>query len=139
MTGDRSALNDLTIASASRALREKQFSSVELVTWALDRLDETEGELNAYITHDRQRALLEARRADKALTSGDPPPLTGIPLAIKDTILAKGYRATAGSKILEHYDAPYDATAVETIATDFEAGYSMKNVFAAVAAYCTAE
>ena len=71
--------------------------------------------LNAYLTVTADLALEQARRADERIKTGTASPLTGIPLAIKDVICVKGIPATAGSRILEGYVPPYNATVIERL------------------------
>ena len=105
-----SALTDLTIDEAGRRLRAGELSSTELTRAALERIERTEPALHAFITVTPELALAQARAADARLAAGSAPALCGIPLAIKDVILTKGVRTTAGSQILASFVAPYDAT-----------------------------
>ncbi len=105
-----SALTDLTIDEAQRRLRARELTSTEITRAALDRIERTEPALHSFITVTPEHALAQARQADARLAAGDAPALCGIPLAIKDIILTKGVRTTAGSKILASFVAPYDAT-----------------------------
>lgn len=106
-------LNELTITQASASLKKKEFSVTELVASCIAAIEEKDPEVHAYLDIFDD-ALAHAKRADTMLHDSHEPlgPLFGIPLAIKDNILIKGKRATAGSKILEHYVAPYDATVI---------------------------
>jgi len=96
-----SELDALTIDEARRRLRARQVTATELAQAALERIERTEPALHAFITPTPELALAQARAADERLAAGDAPALCGIPVAIKDVILTKGVRTTAGSKILE--------------------------------------
>ncbi len=101
-----------TISLIARGLGRREFSCEELCRFYLGAINEKNGELNAYL-EVYEDILEQARITDKVISDGSPkPPLTGIPIAVKDNMLVKGRRATAGSKILENYIASYDATAV---------------------------
>jgi len=110
-----SELDALTIDEARRRLRARQVTATELAQAALERIERTEPALHAFITPTPELALAQARAADERLAAGDAPALCGIPLAIKDVILTKGVRTTAGSKILESFVAPYDATVAQRL------------------------
>ena len=96
-------------------LAKREISSVELTEAVFARLDAVEGKVSAFITEDRDGALLQARAADEMLAKGEGGPLCGIPLGIKDVICTKGLRTTAGSKILENFVPPYNATVMEKL------------------------
>ncbi len=105
-----------TIASVRAALQARKISARELTSDFYSRIDKRNPELNAFLTLSPERAFAQADRMDAAVASGeDLPPLAGVPLAVKDVISTKGVRTTCGSKILEHYVPPYDATAVERL------------------------
>ena len=96
-----------------KKLREKEISAKEIVTSVLNRIGEKEHIYNAFITVTDELALKQAELADENLSKGeDISPLTGIPVAIKDNICTKGILTTCGSKILDSYKPPYNATAV---------------------------
>ena len=99
-----SSLKELTAALAARKI-----SSVELTGLFLDRIEERNGDLNAFITVDRERSLTQARAADSLIASGKAQPLTGIPVAHKDIFCAQGWLTTCGSKMLSNFVSPYDA------------------------------
>ncbi len=105
-------LNDLTITEARRLLVERKISAVELTKACLARIAATEPRLNAFITVCEKEAALAAEDADRRLSAGDAPPLCGIPIALKDILTVRGVRATCGSRILENFVPPYDATVV---------------------------
>lgn len=103
----------LTIDKVRQGLLEKRFSAEELAREALRFAQAENPKTNAYLHFCPERALEAARRVDEKLARGeDPGPLAGVPVAVKDVILTRGVRTTAGSRLLEHYVPPYDATAV---------------------------
>jgi len=108
-------LIDQTIHQLHQRLTSGEISSVELTEAFLVRIEKTNEQLNSYITICREQALADAAAADLRLKSGDIDLLTGIPLALKDIFNSEGLRTTCGSKILDNFVAPYDATAVEKL------------------------
>src|SRR5271166_4491864 len=111
-----SATAPWTIASVRAALKGRKISARELTSDFYARIDKCNPELNAFLTLSPERAFAQADRMDGAIArSEDLPPLAGVPLAVKDVISTKGIRTTCGSKILEHYVPPYDATAIERL------------------------
>lgn len=102
-----------TISTVKEALATKKTSARELTADFYKRIEARNQELNAFLTLSPDRAYAQADRVDDAIAHGDGlPPLAGVPIAIKDVISTKGIRTTCGSKILETYLPPYDATAV---------------------------
>src|ERR1035441_1389750 len=102
-----------TIESIRAGLSDKKFSAVEIAQQALQFATAENPKTNAYLMLSPERALDAARKVDEKLARGeDPGPLAGVPVAVKDVILTKGLRTTCGSKLLENYIPPYDATAV---------------------------
>lgn len=109
-------MNELNIVSAHEGLINKEFTSVELAKACFDAIREKDEELNAFISLTEDQAYQEAEKIDKKINEGSKiGVLEGIPIALKDNILVAGVKATAGSKMLEHYVAPYDATVVERL------------------------
>src|SRR6266700_2984084 len=106
-------INSLTIDSTRTAIAEKQFTASSLVEEFYKKIKAEDGEVHAYLTLSEDRALQQATRIDKLVAQGDPlPPLGGVPMGIKDVMVTKGIRSTAGSKVLENFIPPYDCTAV---------------------------
>ena len=93
-------------------LRAGDLTSVDLTKACLERIKATDGELNAFITLCEDEALAAAAEADQQIKAGNTGMLTGIPIAVKDIFNTLDVRTTCGSKILDNYISPYDATAV---------------------------
>jgi len=103
----------MSAAELSRALGAGEVSAVEVVTAHLDRIAAVEPRVHAFLHVDRDGALEAARRVDAARARGDElGPLAGVPIAVKDVMATRGLPTTAGSKILENWIPPYDATIV---------------------------
>ncbi|NTU62119.1 MAG: Asp-tRNA(Asn)/Glu-tRNA(Gln) amidotransferase subunit GatA [Chloroflexi bacterium] len=102
----------LTIHEAHDRLAQKELTSVELTGAVFDRIEELNPALHAFLHLTRDAALEQARAADVRRAQGEDTPLLGVPLAIKDIICVQGMPATAGSKILQGFVPPYDATAI---------------------------
>ena len=102
----------MTAHEASRLLRRREISSVELTQSLLDRIARLDGDLHAYITVTPDQALKQAEAADRLIDEGDGTPLTGVPALIKDNMCTRGVRTTCSSRMLENFVPPYDATVV---------------------------
>ena len=102
-----------TVAALSDALAAKEISSVELTQLYLERIASHNASLNAFITVDAEKSLAQARSADDLRAAGKAGPLTGIPLAQKDIFCARDWLTTCGSKMLDNFVSPYDATVIE--------------------------
>ncbi|MBF8268741.1 MAG: gatA [Gammaproteobacteria bacterium] len=105
-------MHNHTLTELSALLRSRQISSVELTEHFLRRSEKYNANLNCYITLTADMALAQARSADAALRQGGAGPLTGIPIAHKDIFCTDGIRTSCGSRMLDNFIAPYDATVV---------------------------
>jgi len=103
-----------TITELAKGLRSGEFSSVELAQAFLDRIKQ-HGVLNAYITITEGVALQAAKAADARISSGNAELLTGIPIAQKDIFCTQGVKTSCGSKMLDNFIAPYNATVVDKL------------------------
>lgn len=110
-----SPTQEFTLAELSRLLQKRALSSVELTQDCLSRAERLNGELNCFISLFPEHALEQARQADQHLGRGDGGPLTGIPIAHKDIFCARGFKTSCGSKMLDNFIAPYDATVVSKL------------------------
>ena len=105
-------LHDHSLTVLRDMLRRREISSTELTRHCLDRVAQY-SDLNAFITVDESSAMSAAAAADAQLARGEPGLLTGVPIAHKDIFCTKGVLTTCGSKMLENFVSPYDATVVE--------------------------
>ena len=105
-------MHNKTLTELVAGLRGKQFSSVELTEVFLARIKQHHA-LNAFITVSEESALKQAQAADQLLTAGNAGPLTGIPVAQKDIFCTLGTKTSCGSKMLDNFIAPYNATVVD--------------------------
>ncbi len=111
-----SAATPWTIASVREALAAKKISARELAAEFYARIEKQNPKLNAFLALSPERAYAQAERIDKIVAGGGRlPALAGAPVAIKDVISTRGICTTCGSRILENYVPPYDATAVERL------------------------
>jgi aspartyl-tRNA(Asn)/glutamyl-tRNA(Gln) amidotransferase subunit A len=102
-----------TLTELSAMLQAGEVSSVALTEHFLDRIEQHDQDLNSFITVTREQALESARAADARIQAGDAGPLTGVPIAHKDIFCTDGVRTSCGSRMLDNFIAPYDATVVE--------------------------
>jgi aspartyl-tRNA(Asn)/glutamyl-tRNA(Gln) amidotransferase subunit A len=108
-----SQTNGYTIESALSAIAGRQTTAAALAAEFYARIKKEDAEIGAFLTLSEDRALAQAARIDKMVADGKPlPSLAGVPVAIKDVMVTRGLRTTAGSKILENFVPPYDCTAV---------------------------
>jgi aspartyl-tRNA(Asn)/glutamyl-tRNA(Gln) amidotransferase subunit A len=109
-----SDLHDLTVAELAAKLRSKEVSAVEAARHFLARGKAHEG-LGAYLSTNEDVTLAQAAGADKRIAAGDQSPLLGVPIAHKDIFVTRDFPTTAGSKMLEGYISPFDATVVRKL------------------------
>ncbi len=109
-------MQNKSIAQMAADLRLRTYSSVELTRHYLERIARLDPALNSFITVAAESALAAAERADRTLRSGEAGPLTGIPIAHKDIFCTQGLKTSCGSRMLDDFVAPYDATIVERLA-----------------------
>ena len=108
-------LNRLTIHELQKKIRAGDVSSTDIVRDVFSRIDAVEKDVHAFITVMRDEAFSGASRADADIKAGDIKTLTGIPIALKDILCTRGFPTTCGSRILNNYIPPYDATVVEKL------------------------
>jgi aspartyl-tRNA(Asn)/glutamyl-tRNA(Gln) amidotransferase subunit A len=104
-----------TLAESAAALKAGRVSSLELTRHYLARIERFDGRLNSFVTVTAERALEQAREADRRIARGDTAPLLGVPIAHKDIFCTAGVRTTCGSRMLDNFVSPYDATLVERL------------------------
>ena len=107
-------MHEKSLTELRAALAAKECSAVELAQLYLKRIDAAKS-LNAFVQVDADLTLEQAKAADALLHTGHAGPLVGLPIAHKDVFVTRGWRATAGSKMLANYTSPFDATVVERL------------------------
>ena len=107
-------LHDLGVAELAAKLAAREVSSVEVAQHFLTRIQQHDG-LGAFLALDREASLAQASVADARLASGERTPLLGVPLAHKDVFVTREFVTTAGSRMLENYRSPFDATVVSKL------------------------
>jgi aspartyl-tRNA(Asn)/glutamyl-tRNA(Gln) amidotransferase subunit A len=112
---DRMDLYALTIHELGDLLERREVTAREVTEAFYRRIDAVDERVHAYLTLTRELAFEQAERADRRRLAGEQSALLGIPLAVKDVICTKGVRTTCGSKILQHFVSPYDATVMERL------------------------
>ena len=108
-------MHNKSISQLAAGLQAGEFSSVELTQHFLGRIGALEGQLNSLITECGDEAVAGAKAADARIKSGDASPLTGIPIIQKDIFCTKGIKTSCGSRMLDSFVSPYDATVVEKL------------------------
>nr|WP_297459251.1 Asp-tRNA(Asn)/Glu-tRNA(Gln) amidotransferase subunit GatA [uncultured Halomonas sp.] len=108
-------MHDKTLTELATDLAAGEFSSRELTETLLARIQRVDGELNSFITVTGDNALAAADAADAARARGEAGPLNGLPLALKDLFCTQGVRTSCGSRMLDNFVSPYDATLVEKL------------------------
>ena len=108
-------MHQLTLAEIARALTDKQFSAEELTRSLLDRIGQLDPQLNSFITVTEEQAIAQAQAADARRANGESGALLGAPIGHKDLFCTQGIRTSCGSKMLDNFQAPYDATVVERL------------------------
>jgi aspartyl-tRNA(Asn)/glutamyl-tRNA(Gln) amidotransferase subunit A len=109
------ALNELTIEEASRRLRAREVSAVELADACLARIAATDARTGSFLEVTAETAKAQAREADRRIGAGDAGPLTGVPIALKDLFITRGIRTTCASKILESFVPRFDGALAEKL------------------------
>ena len=109
-------LHAQTLTELAAGLEHAEFTSVELTEALLDRIAQRNDELNAFVTVTADEALAAAARADAARKAGKAGALNGLPIIHKDIFCTRGIKTTCGSKMLDNFISPYDATVVEKLA-----------------------
>ena len=114
MAGTQQMFNK-SVAELSAALHSREISSTDLTSQFLERIHRLGSEFNCFISVTEKQAFDQAAAADRQLATGKAGPLTGIPIAHKDLFCTKGVKTTCGSRMLDNFIAPYDATIVEQV------------------------
>jgi aspartyl-tRNA(Asn)/glutamyl-tRNA(Gln) amidotransferase subunit A len=105
-------LHHTSLTELAAGLKARRYSSVELARAFLERIESAQGALNAFISVTREQALTAAAAADREIAAGTARALSGVPVAHKDLFCTEGVRTTCGSRILDNFVSPYDATVV---------------------------
>lgn len=108
-------MTDLTLKEVLEGLKFKKFSSLELTKACLERIKSLNPKINAYLTVCEKEALEGAKKADNLASQGETLQLQGVPFSMKDVYSTKGIKTTAGSKVLENYIPPYNATVYQKL------------------------
>jgi aspartyl-tRNA(Asn)/glutamyl-tRNA(Gln) amidotransferase subunit A len=110
------SVDGLTIEGARAAIQTRSTTATALANAYCAKIESNDPQIGAYLTLSKERALQKASEIDGLATRGDAlPPLAGVPVGIKDVLVTRGVRTTAGSKVLSNFTPPYDATAVKRL------------------------
>ena len=112
---DADAFIGITIREARALLDSRQVSAVELTRAALERVDDVDDRVRAFVTVTESLAMEQAREADRRIAAGDVRALTGVPMQLKDNMATRGVATTCSSRMLEGFVPPYDATATRRL------------------------
>ena len=123
-------MHSKSLTEISKGLQAKEFSSREVTEHFLARIKQHDGQINSFITLTEESALAQADAADQALATGNSNPLTGVPIAHKDIFCTNGVKTSCGSKMLDNFIAPYDATVVEKMSPTVVLGKTNMDEFA---------
>ena len=107
------SLHTKNLKELSDELKNKNVSSVELTRHFLDRIEKFDNDLNSFVTVTKDHALAQAKQADELLAKGEGKALTGIPVAQKDIFCTEGIKTSCGSRMLDNFISPYNATVVQ--------------------------
>jgi len=105
----------LTLCEARKRLASGELTSVRLTESVLSRIDTVEDRVRSFITLDREGALVQAEKADRLRLEGKAGRLCGMPISVKDVLCTSNMQTTCGSRILENFVPPYDATVIEKL------------------------
>lgn len=105
-------MHTLSVAAIGKALADGEFSSVELTQYLIDKIKAEDTRYNAFVTLCEERAMDQAKQADQRRATGDVPALCGVPIAHKDIFCTQGVKTSCGSRMLDNFIPPYDASCV---------------------------
>ena len=108
-------MHQKTLVELAAAMQKGRFSSEELTQACLQRISNHDGELNSFVTVAEEQALAAAKAADARIKAGNAGPLTGIPFAHKDIFCTRDIKTSCGSRMLDNFIAPYDATVTQKL------------------------
>ena len=108
-------MHSKTLTELAALLDSKQVSSVELTQHFLDRIKNSDSDINSFITVTEEQALAQAANADDIRSKGEAGPMTGLPIAHKDIFCTLGIKTSCGSKMLDNFEAPYNASVVDKL------------------------